>query len=356
MASDDDSFFADALSEFPPVHAAFAYGSAVFGQRGYSEAKKLAAMTDMVFVVDDACSWHRVNLERNSVHYAWPLASLGPNRVTALQAVGAGIYYNTRVRVCGRNVKYGVVERAALHDDLTQWRSLYIAGRMHKPIRHLTPVPAELQPHIASNLHSALAAALLLMPTRFADAELFGTICSLSYGGDVRMGIGDSHLKPDDIAVGQHKALADLYQEPLTSIFGSDGGFSSGGSGAEAGVRIQDDRLPARQQLLAALPAVAQAGVLHELGSRHGQPSPSMPPVQAQALRSSQMDEATTQLWREASSGEAANAQISGAVSRTLARIVRRASLVQTAKGVLTAGAATSVVYALAKIRNARFR
>ena len=34
--SDDDEFFATVLDELPPVHGAFAYGSAVFGQRGYT--------------------------------------------------------------------------------------------------------------------------------------------------------------------------------------------------------------------------------------------------------------------------------------------------------------------------------
>lgn len=30
-------------------------------------------------------------------------------------------------------IKYGVVEAATLLDDLTNWRHVYLAGRMHKP-------------------------------------------------------------------------------------------------------------------------------------------------------------------------------------------------------------------------------
>jgi hypothetical protein len=110
---------------------------------------------------------------------------------------------------------------------------LYIAGRAHKPVRPLRELPAELELLVANNLRSALSAALLLLPLRFDDAGLFGTICGLSYSGDVRMGIGESPRKPGDIADGQRDALAELYRGPLAEATGSIGG--SVGSSDERG-------------------------------------------------------------------------------------------------------------------------
>ena len=50
----DDAWFETVRSEFPPVSMGFAYGSAVFAQHGYTEAQRQSAMTDLIFVVDDA--------------------------------------------------------------------------------------------------------------------------------------------------------------------------------------------------------------------------------------------------------------------------------------------------------------
>ncbi len=73
-----------------------------------------------------------------------------------LQAMGASTWFNTLLPVplglpgAGdgprQRFKYGVIDMAALVDDLRNWRSLYIAGRMHKPVRARpaarTPIPA----------------------------------------------------------------------------------------------------------------------------------------------------------------------------------------------------------------------
>ena len=103
---EDDGFFGSVLAEFPPVATAFAYGSAVFGQRGYSEAQKRAAMTDLVFVVDNAAEWHSTNLERHSAHYSGIGRLLGASLLARVQdEVGAGIYYN-QCDLHGRRIKY----------------------------------------------------------------------------------------------------------------------------------------------------------------------------------------------------------------------------------------------------------
>ena len=177
QGGDDDAFLGAVLSDFPPVAGAFAYGSAIFQQRGYVESgapkpadapEQLlrATMTDLVFVVDDAEQWHGANLERHAAHYSGIGRWLGARgMLPRAQAVGAGIYYN-QCELHGRSVKYGVISTEALSDDLLHWSSLYVSGRMHKPTRAIVPWPAGLEAHLESNRRAALDASLLLLPAR----------------------------------------------------------------------------------------------------------------------------------------------------------------------------------------------
>ena len=64
-------------------------------------------MLDLIFVVDDAKTWHRDNLARNPHHYSF-VHSLGVNAVASIQRASAGVYYNTLVplgsEVCFREM------------------------------------------------------------------------------------------------------------------------------------------------------------------------------------------------------------------------------------------------------------
>ena len=51
--------------------------------------------------------------------------------------------------------------------DLRSWDTLYIAGRLHKPVLHLLR-DAELTAAAEANVAAALAAGLLLLPGRFS--------------------------------------------------------------------------------------------------------------------------------------------------------------------------------------------
>jgi hypothetical protein len=64
-------------------------------------------------------------------------------------------------------IKYGVVGADVLLRDLRGWDTLYIAGRLHKPVLHLAR-DAELAAAAEANLAAALAAGLLLLPARFS--------------------------------------------------------------------------------------------------------------------------------------------------------------------------------------------
>ena len=124
------------VADFPHFEHAFVYGSALV-----APASGSIPMTDLVFAVREAEVWHALNLEKHAAHYS-PLGMLGPRAVAAVQErAGAGVYYNAYVPWRGRRIKYGVVSVSALLDDLRCWRSLYLAGRMHKPVQTVKSDP-----------------------------------------------------------------------------------------------------------------------------------------------------------------------------------------------------------------------
>lgn len=177
------------LTALPRVEFAFAYGSGVFQQVGYApltaspataaataaaaaapaaaslplppsplsdggrpggaeggvaegKAAEAPPMVDFVVAVADPAAWHEENMALNPCHYAG-IGRLGSSVAALVQeAYGAGVYYNTMVPLPaaargapGQLMKYGVISLHALVDDLLHWRSMYISGRMHKPVR-----------------------------------------------------------------------------------------------------------------------------------------------------------------------------------------------------------------------------
>lgn len=89
-------------------------------------------------------------------------------------------------------MKYGVIEEADLVRDLHEWSTLYVSGRMHKPVRAgVAPVAsgarvtllaqvrvlqsesADVRHAAHLNLRHALHVALLLLPRHFTTTELY---------------------------------------------------------------------------------------------------------------------------------------------------------------------------------------
>ena len=143
-------------------------------------------MIDFIFGVSHTQHWHSLNLQEHRDHYS-ALGALGSGAVSAVQDKwGAGVYFNTHVTVDGILIKYGVVNIDTLCRDLSEWDTLYLAGRLHKPVKILRDDPrVRLANQI--NLLSALRTALLLLPPTFTEQELYATIAGISYLGDPRM-------------------------------------------------------------------------------------------------------------------------------------------------------------------------
>lgn len=186
-----------------PIRYAFAYGSGVFSQSGntspgtgsYHPAAPQAIqavqqgrgkMIDFIFGVSYSQHWHALNLQEHRDHYSG-LGSLGSYMVSQVQDKwGAGVYFNPYVTVNGTLIKYGVVNIDTLCRDLSDWDTLYLAGRLQKPVKILRDNPSVRLANQV-NLLSAVRVALLLLPPDFSEHELYSTIAGISYLGDPRM-------------------------------------------------------------------------------------------------------------------------------------------------------------------------
>ncbi|XP_065834250.1 phosphatidate cytidylyltransferase, mitochondrial-like [Oscarella lobularis] len=200
------------LDSFPSgIAFAFAYGSGAFQQRGHADARR--NVLDLVFAVENPIAWHAENIERNARHYSC-LKRFGHETVAAVQErYGAGVYYNTLVshRESGRLIKYGVISVGALLRDLTDWDTLYISGRLHKPVRVLVGGSDAIKRALDANLRSALRVAELCLPNEFTERDLFMQIAGLSFGGDFRMTFGEDRNKVANIVDGNFEGFRDLY-------------------------------------------------------------------------------------------------------------------------------------------------
>eukprot|EP00980_Cylindrotheca_fusiformis_P029936 scaffold24063_cov157-Cylindrotheca_fusiformis.AAC.1 len=155
-------------------------------------------MLDIILIVDDAYEFHKNNIDRNPHHYAPWLRHSGARMANRVQR--NFILPDARVlfHVVDDPVpmKYGVVHEDDIICDLTQWDSLYLAGRLHKPTMPIIQDPPDnLAEAQIQNLQSAVAAALLLLPRQKEDSSIpwqtfFSQIAGLSYSGDFRTKVG----------------------------------------------------------------------------------------------------------------------------------------------------------------------
>ncbi|KAK6811066.1 hypothetical protein RU639_013288 [Aspergillus parasiticus] len=212
-----------------PISYSIAYGSDVFPQTTNKTStnpqlhpnpppaiKKAQEahpkIIDFIFGISDAHTWHTINLQQHPHHYPTLLRSLGPHAISKCQGnFGAGVYFHPFITVNGTLIKYGVVNLESLRRDLVSWITRYLAGRMQKPVIVLQD-NAAIRDAGRANLVSALRTALLLLPGRFTERELYATLAGLSYMGDPRMAVGgDDPEKVESIVGAQTGVFRELY-------------------------------------------------------------------------------------------------------------------------------------------------
>ncbi|KAF2020782.1 mitochondrial matrix Mmp37 [Aaosphaeria arxii CBS 175.79] len=224
------------LREFPALSYAFAYGSGVFPQSDATASRITKSphsnppeailkwqkgggkMIDFILATKFSQHFHSLNLRAHKDHYSF-LGSLGSGVVSHVQdAYGAGAYFNPYVNVNGTLIKYAVVNLPTLQSDLLNWDTLYLAGRLQKPVKILFEDP-NIRVANQRNLLSAVRCSLLLLPPTFTEKELYSTITGLSYRGDPRMDYGSENPKKiENIVNHQIRNFRLLYHDLINSL------------------------------------------------------------------------------------------------------------------------------------------
>ncbi len=328
---------------------AFAYGSGVIPQAGYESdkpsEKKKSPQLDMIFIVEDPPSWHQSNLSTNWHHYS-SIKYMGHDYIAKIQDEGPGVFFNPFVDYNGLQLKYGVVSTKQLLKDLTEWDSLYLSGRLHKPvlfIEHITTPVAEKQVRAAlrKNRTAALSMAMLQLQAPFSELELYLKIASISYQGDVRMSFAENPNKVANIVWGNLPGFRGLYGEeianaPMLSISSSSGWAFPQSAPEHTWIDIRNAP-DAHGSFVAHLPLPMQIRLSASLPQSKNLPVPN-----------------STLAWRERLE-TTTHDEIKSFLNADVENIVRQASIGQSRKGLITAGVSKSFAYALRKIQK-RFR
>ncbi|TAQ89974.1 hypothetical protein B7494_g1728 [Chlorociboria aeruginascens] len=363
-----------------PIRYAFAYGSGVFPQSKASPTPSSATsihskapaavekaqggnpkMIDFIFGVSYTQHWHSLNLHEHRNHYS-ALASLGSAAISAVQdRWGAGVYFNPYVTVNGTLIKYGVVNLDTLCNDLSEWTTLYLAGRLQKPVKILRDDPrVRLANQV--NLISALRTALLLLPPDFTEQELYGTIAGISYLGDPRMSLPTEDPSKVANIVGNNlpnfRRLYGPLIENLPNVSFNDSKCSNPdwASDPSANVRLAQDMDPVKRgNMVRRLPKAFRSKLYFQYQSKF-----QIPQLEFNKMLEASKDDDATRINRREGGGferRIANQppeDLRGEIRTVIKKTIGWPSTSQTLKGPITAGIARSWRYMREKMAKSR--
>lgn len=350
-----------------PIRYAFAYGSGVFSQtatagsesdpghpspppaiRNVQQGK--GKMIDFIFGVSHSQHWHSLNLQEHRDHYS-ALGSLGSYAVSQVQDKwGAGVYFNPFVTVNGTLIKYGVVNIDTLCTDLSQWDTMYLAGRLHKPVKILRDHP---RVRVANqiNLLSALRVALLLLPAEFTEQQLYTTIAGLSYMGDPRMTVSaEDPDKVKNIVTGQMDYFRRLYApliENLPNCVFNDSRCSQSDwiDDPSANVKLNQDMDPVKRgNMVRRLPKSFREKLYFQYQERY-----QIPRAEFLRMMQNTSDEDPERIHRR-QGGDferriASDENLKEELQHTITKTIRWPATMQTIKSAITAGAGRAWTY-----------
>jgi translocator assembly and maintenance protein 41 len=358
------------LKQFPPITYAFAYGSGVFPQSPSSASRTTHSphpnppeailkwqkgggkMIDFVLTPRFSQHFHSLNLRNHRDHYSF-LGSLGSGMVSHVQdKYGAGVYFNPYITVNGTMIKYAVVNFETLLRDLTDWDTLYLAGRLHKPVKILFEEP-NIRVANQRNLLSAVRCSLLLLPTNFTEKELYSTITGLSYQGDPRMQYGSENPKKiSNIVNNQLRHFRYLYHDLITSLpnmrYVDDSATHKAGwmEDDNLDLKLEQDMDPERRgNIVRRLPKKFREKVYFQYRGKFGISGREY----QEMLEAAKDEDAKGGVKKQV--GNAFDRRIAGEkdlpqmVTKAINQTVKWPSTVQSAKGVLTAGPARAWRY-----------
>ncbi|MDY3802177.1 MAG: hypothetical protein SOZ95_09105 [Bacilli bacterium] len=176
----NDNIF-DFISTLPEVVDIIGYGSGVKNQEGYTDDIK--RQIDLILTVNDIYEFHKLNFKKYPNIYS----NIGIKLIKHVNNIGTDINYVSNIDYKNNTYKIGVINKNDLSKDLITWDNMYMAGRCQKPISTLK-IRDKVKNEIIYNRLNALKIALLLNNNKtITEQELYETICSLSYIGDIRM-------------------------------------------------------------------------------------------------------------------------------------------------------------------------
>lgn len=342
-----------------PIRYAFAYGSGVFPQSGSAPGSDgchpsapaaiknmqqgKGKMIDFIFGVSYSQHWHSLNLHQHRDHYSG-LGSLGSYVVSQVQdKFGAGVYFNPYITINGTLIKYGVVNLDTLCKDLSNWDTMYLAGRLQKPVKILRDHP---QVRLANqiNLLSALRVALLLLPSEFSEFELYSTIAGLSYMGDIRMSLpAEDPQKVRNIVSGQMANFRRLYApliENLPNVVFNDPRCTQRDwiDDPETNVRVSQDMDPVKRgNMVSRLPPAFREKLYFQYQARY-----QIPRAEFEKMKEENSSK-EPETFRRRQGGPferriADDSSLKHEVETSIMKTIRWPSMVQSAKGPVTAG------------------
>jgi mitochondrial translocator assembly and maintenance protein 41 len=361
-----------------PIVFCFAYGSGVFpqeqGTRSITDAEFRAVhpkppealrktqngrpkMMDFIFGVSFSNDWHWRNIRQHRDHYS-ALASLGSSATSWVQEnLGAGVYFNTDAVMNGMLIKYGVTTIQNLCSDLSTWETLYLAGRLHKPVKILRD-NAAVRVANQQNLVGAVRTALLMLPEHFTEFDLFRTIAGISYLGDPRMSLPtENRSKVNNIVANNFVNFRRLYAPLIEKLpntqysGGSDVGNPDWIESAEFR-RLEQDMDPVkRANMVRRLPSSFRSRLYFQYQARFG-----MTRGEYMRLVEETSDEDKAGIKRklggkfEMRIAEDGVDDLTAMVRKAIEQTVYWPSVTQSAKGLLTAGFSKSVGYVASKV------
>ncbi|KAI3921389.1 hypothetical protein MKW98_013323 [Papaver atlanticum] len=249
------------LDILPPVDFCCSYGSSLLPNNNDK-----SSMVDYIIGVSDPLQWHDQNLKMNRNHYAsWMMQFGGAKVITGVaESIGVGVHFNPYVTWEDKMVKYGVVRMHNLVQDLLNWESFYLSGRLQKPV-HILADNIDIENLNLNNLRAATSTALLLLPSEFSEEDLYAKICSLSYMGDLRMFFAEDKNKVKRIVQGQFDLFEKSYKPFIDEYAAKD--LLRFSSTSDPQVQIaQDCALPATRSLVSSLPSSIRSGMGMRLG------------------------------------------------------------------------------------------
>lgn len=297
----------DFVKTLPETASVKAYGSSIAYQSGYKANEK--KQVDLIVIVDDIKKFYEENLKINKYMYKFTPKMYFKFANSKKLKKAAGICYTTDINYGIDTFKMGVIEKEDVLNDLLEWKTFYIAGRFQKEM-YTVKKDEQIEKANEINKRNALTIALLLLDKEKPTlTDLYEKICSLSYMGDSRKSFkAEDPNKIKKLASGSREHFDKEYKDK-TDLFEVD---------KNEYIKINYNKL---LKMIEKLPFELRIKIVDEIG-----------------------DKKITDSYEE----------IRNAIKDYLTTIIKKSSLGQTKKGILTTGPKNSIGYALAKLKKGR--